>query len=87
MDEIGLLLIWEEYRSSITYVIVILTGVLFLNVVYFTDFWNEVRKNIIISSRKHIILSRTLRILFILNFYTTGSRFYSGKYLLLCSLN
>jgi len=62
MDEIGFLLTWGEYWSSITYVIVMLTGVLFLNAVYFTDFWNEVRKNIIISSREHIILSRTLKV-------------------------
>lgn len=62
IDEIGFLLTWGEYWSSLTYAVVILTGVVFLNIVYFTDFWNEVRKNIVLSSREHPLVSKALRI-------------------------
>ena len=38
LDEIGFLLTWGEYWSSLTYAIVLLTGLLFLNIIYFSDF-------------------------------------------------
>ncbi|RLE12559.1 hypothetical protein DRJ04_05945 [Candidatus Aerophobetes bacterium] len=62
VDEIGFLLTWGEYWSSLTYAVVLLTGVAFLNAVYFTDFWNEVRKNIVLSTREHPLVSKALRI-------------------------
>jgi len=62
IDEIGFLLTWGEYWSSLSYAIALLTGVLFLNIIYFADFWNEVRKNIVLFSKEHPIVSKTLRI-------------------------
>ncbi|MBE0478461.1 hypothetical protein IBX65_04995 [Candidatus Aerophobetes bacterium] len=62
LDEIGFLLTWGEYWSSLTYAIVLLTSVIFLNAVYFADFWNEVRKNIILSSKHHPFASKVLKI-------------------------
>ena len=62
LDEIGFLLTWGEYWSSLTYAIVLLTGVVFLNAVYFVDFWNDVRKNIVLSIKEHPLISKTLRI-------------------------
>lgn len=62
LDEIGFLLTWGEYWSSITYVVVILTLTVFLNTIYFSDFWSEVRKNIIASSKQHSLLSKALKI-------------------------
>jgi len=62
LDEIGFILTWGEYWSSLTYAVVLLTGLLFLNIVYFVDFWNEVRKNIVLSTKEHPLISRTLRI-------------------------
>ncbi len=62
MDEMGFLLTWGEYWSSLSYAIALLVGLLFLNVVYFADFWNEVRKNMVLFEREHPIVSRTLKI-------------------------
>ncbi len=62
LDEIGFLLTWGEYWSSLSYAIALLTGVLFLNIVYFSDFWYEVRKNVILFNNKHPVVSNALRI-------------------------
>ena len=62
IDEIGFLLTWGEYWSSLSYAIALLTGVAFLNVVYFTDFWREVRKSMALFSGEHPLISQTLRI-------------------------
>jgi len=62
VDEIGFLLTWGNYWSSLTYAVALLTGVIFLNAVYFTDFWNEVRKNIVVSVDQHPVISKTLKI-------------------------
>lgn len=62
IDEIGFLLTWGEYWSSLSYAIALLTGVLFLNVLYFADFWSEVRKNMVLFNTEHPIVSKTLRI-------------------------
>lgn len=61
LDEIGFLLTWGDYWSSLSYVIALLTGVLFLNIVYFADFWYEVRKNMVLFSKEHPVVSRTLK--------------------------
>ena len=62
MDEVGFLLTWGEYRSSLSYALALLTGVIFLNAVYFADFWKEVRQNIVNYSIKHPLVSKGLRI-------------------------
>lgn len=46
MDEIGLLLSWGDYWSSTTYIMVLLLAGIFLNIVYFPDFWADVRGHI-----------------------------------------
>ena len=66
VDEIGFLLTWGEYWSSLTYAIVLLTAVAFINAVYFTDFWREVRKNIVLSSEHYPFASKFLRIPFLI---------------------
>lgn len=43
MDEIGLLLTWGDYYASATYLLSLLLVGLFLNVVFFPDFWREFR--------------------------------------------
>ncbi len=45
MDEIGLLLTWGDYYSSVTYLLSILLVGVFLNIVFFPYFWREVRSN------------------------------------------
>ncbi|OKY77747.1 MAG: hypothetical protein BTN85_0216 [Candidatus Methanohalarchaeum thermophilum] len=43
LDEIGLMLThFENYWDSITYTFFSLTGLIFLNLIFFEDFWNEV---------------------------------------------
>lgn len=46
MDEIGLLLTWGDYYSSLTYVLTIFLVAVFFNIVFFPYFWEEVRSNI-----------------------------------------
>lgn len=47
MDEIGLLLTWGNYTSSLSYLLgVLLLGVL-LNIVYFPSFWKKVRSEVV----------------------------------------
>lgn len=43
MDEIGLLLTWGDYYSRATYLLSILLLGVFLNIVFFGDFWRAVR--------------------------------------------
>ena len=46
MDEIGLLLTWGDYYSSLTYILsIILLGV-FLNIIFFPYFWKSVREDL-----------------------------------------
>jgi hypothetical protein len=47
MDEIGLLLTWGDYYSSLTYLLSLLLVSLFLNVVFFPDFWRVMRRSLI----------------------------------------
>ena len=61
LDEIGFLLTWGDYWSSLSYAIAILIGVVFLNIIYFADFWHEVRKNMVLFNKEHPVVSRTLK--------------------------
>lgn len=45
MDEIGLLLTWGDYYSSLSYTLSLFVAGIFLNLVYFPDFWKEVKYN------------------------------------------
>ncbi|MFW5976546.1 MAG: hypothetical protein ACOCQS_01230 [Bacillota bacterium] len=46
MDEIGLLLTWGDYWSSLSYTLTLFLGGIFLNIVFFPYFWLEVKKNL-----------------------------------------
>lgn len=47
MDEIGLLLTWGDYYSGLTYLVNVFIAAIFLNVIFFPNFWAEVRKNLL----------------------------------------
>lgn len=46
MDEVGLLLTWGDYFSSISYLLSLLLAGLFLSIVFFQPFWEEMKKNL-----------------------------------------
>jgi len=50
MDEVGLLLTWGDYYSSLTYLLSLLLVGVFLNVVFFPDFWRVMRRSLIETS-------------------------------------
>ena len=43
MDEIGLLLTWGDYTSSLSYLLGVFVLALFLNLIYFPRFWRKMR--------------------------------------------
>jgi len=46
MDEIGLLLSWGNYWNSSTYLLSLLLGGIFLNIIFFPDFWKDLRSHL-----------------------------------------
>ena len=46
MDEIGLLLSWGDYWHSTTYLLSLLLGGIFLNIIFFPDFWKDLRTHL-----------------------------------------
>ena len=46
MDEIGLLLSWGDYWHSTTYLLSLLLGGIFLNIIFFPDFWKDLRAHL-----------------------------------------
>jgi len=58
MDEIGLLLTWGDYWSSLSYILSLFIGGIFLNIVYFPSFWREVRKNLKKQTYSHWMFKR-----------------------------
>lgn len=51
MDEIGLLLTWGDYYSSLTYLLSIFLFGTFFNIIFFPDFWKKVRRDVISKSK------------------------------------
>ncbi|ACB86320.1 hypothetical protein Nther_2770 [Natranaerobius thermophilus JW/NM-WN-LF] len=49
MDEIGLLLTWGDYYSSLTYLLSLFLAGILLNIVFFPYFWKDVKNNLIAS--------------------------------------
>ncbi|MFW6381847.1 MAG: hypothetical protein ACOCZ3_04810 [Bacillota bacterium] len=47
MDEIGLLLTWGDYYSSLSYLLGIFLLGIFLNLIYFPAFWEKVSKDLV----------------------------------------
>mgnify|MGYP006278143731 CR=1 FL=1 len=45
-DEIGLLLTWGDYFSGVTYSLSILIFGLFVNIIYFSQFWSSLKEDI-----------------------------------------
>jgi len=58
-DEIGLLLTWGDYYSQLSYLLTIFLAGIFLNIVFFHDFWISVRNNVV-KSKKQSLLWRTV---------------------------
>jgi len=48
-DEIGLLLTWGDYYSQLTYYLSLFLAAVFLNIVFFHNFWVSMRKNLTAS--------------------------------------
>ncbi|MFW5999510.1 MAG: hypothetical protein ACOCQC_02500 [Halanaerobiaceae bacterium] len=56
MDEIGLLLTWGDYYSSLSYLLSLFLLGIFFNVIYFPDFWKKVRRRTIESRSSRYIV-------------------------------
>lgn len=56
LDEIGLLLTWGDYYSNLTYVWVLLTLGLFMNIIFFDDFWRRTKKSFLRAKKNAFIL-------------------------------
>lgn len=59
MDEIGLLLTWGDYYSSLTYILSIFLLGIFLNIIFFPYFWKQVREEIA-DDQPHLFIWDTL---------------------------
>ena len=59
MDEIGLLLTWGDYYSSLTYLLSLFLVGIFLNIIFFPYFWKEVRNNLL-ETKVHSLTWNTL---------------------------
>lgn len=57
MDEIGLLLSWGDYWHSTTYLLSLLLGGVFLNIIFFPDFWKDLRSHLGEFNPKNKILN------------------------------
>lgn len=49
-DEIGLLLTWGDYYSQLSWLLTLFLAAIFLNIVFFHDFWVSVKKNVATSA-------------------------------------
>lgn len=58
-DEIGLLLTWGDYYSWLTYLLSLLLAGIFLNIVFFPNFWKSVKSNFS-RSQPHSVFQNTL---------------------------
>ncbi len=58
-DEIGLLLTWGDYYSQLSYFLTLFLAGVFLNIVFFHDFWISVRNNVV-RSKTQSFLWRTV---------------------------
>ena len=59
MDEIGLLLTWGDYYSSLTYILSIILLGIFLNIIFFPYFWKSVREDLA-DDKPHLFIWDTL---------------------------
>lgn len=59
MDEIGLLLTWGNYYSSLTYILSMILLGIFLNIVFFPYFWKSVREELA-QDKPHLFIWDTL---------------------------
>jgi hypothetical protein len=61
MDEIGLLLTWGDYFSGLSYLLSVFLAGVFLNIIFFPDFWRAVKENIGKPDSHSIIRGAVLR--------------------------
>ena len=59
MDEIGLLLTWGDYYSSLTYILSIFLLGIFLNIIFFPYFWETVKEELA-EDKPHLFIWDTL---------------------------
>ena len=55
LDEIGLLLTWGDYHSNLTYIWVLIVLGLFMNIIFFDDFWRRAKKSITLPRQQSFI--------------------------------
>ena len=60
LDEIGLLLTWGDYHSSLTYIWCLVVLALFFNIIFFSEFWLRVKKNFV-KSKQSSLLAKLLQ--------------------------
>ncbi|UMZ74813.1 hypothetical protein [Natranaerofaba carboxydovora] len=60
MDEIGLLLTWGDYYSSLTYLISLFLAGILVNIVFFPYFWRSVKENLVSTSPNSFFWKITL---------------------------
>lgn len=58
LDEIGLLLTWGNYYSSLSYVLSMILLGIFLSIVFFGSFWANVRNNLINVKSRYLIWNK-----------------------------
>lgn len=67
-DEIGLLLTWGDYFSQLSYLLTLFLAGVFLNIVFFHDFWISVRNNVVKSKTHSFFWSSVMKHDTFLNF-------------------
>ncbi len=60
-DEIGLLLTWGDYYSRLTYYLSLFLAAVFLNIIFFHNFWVSMRKNLAASDPQSAFTGSLLR--------------------------
>ncbi|MEA2105007.1 MAG: hypothetical protein U9P79_10280 [Candidatus Cloacimonadota bacterium] len=61
LDEIGLLLTWGNYYSSLSYVICMLMLGVFLSIVFFSNFWESVKIDLINVKSRTLVWNKFFR--------------------------
>ena len=67
LDEIGLLLTWGDYHSSLSYTLSLLVLAIFLNILFFADFWKSFKQTISKQSLIHQALTNNKSPLYVLD--------------------
>ncbi len=74
LDEIGLLLTWGDYYSSLSYIIGMLTLGVFLSIVFFSNFWESVKINFTNIKSGPLVWNKFFRNNLVINFIDNVSK-------------